>query len=127
MIMDPLNLAKQYLESLEKGALENVISLFHPQGTVDSPLYGTMNATDFYKVLGEDTTTSKLHFKEVFKSEQSNTIALYFTYHWILKNKREVVFDVVDIMVFDSNQKIVKLKIIYDTVVSRELVNSLKK
>ncbi|WP_237270756.1 hypothetical protein [Tenacibaculum discolor] len=54
-------------------------------------------------------------------------MALYFTYKWTLKNNEKVEFDVVDIIELNSENKITKLKIIYDTVISRKLVNKLNK
>jgi|SRR6056300_73594 hypothetical protein len=115
-------LAKKYLKHLEEGDFESVISMFHPNGIVESPLYGIMNAREFYRVLSFNTSKSTLQLIEVFTSEVSSLIAIYFNYHWILKNNEQVSFDVVDVIELDSNQKILKLKIIYDTVVSRELM-----
>ncbi|MEH6535887.1 MAG: nuclear transport factor 2 family protein, partial [Psychroserpens sp.] len=61
----------------------------------------------------------------IFEQDDSNDLALYFTYKWTLKNNQKVEFDVVDIIEFDSKNKIKKLKIIYDTVISRKLVDKL--
>ena len=63
--------------------------------------------------------------KGIFEQNESNDLALYFSYKWTLKNKQKVEFDVVDIIEFDAENKIKKLKIIYDTVLARKLVASL--
>jgi len=63
--------------------------------------------------------------KEFLNKKDSNNIALYFTYKWTLKSNKIVEFDVVDIIELDSDNKIIKLKIIYDTVVARKLVKEL--
>ncbi len=121
------NIAKKYLEYLENGEIEQLIDLFSVAGIVDSPIYGIQKANTFYHTLSNDTSNSKLLLKGIFEQKDSNDLALYFTYHWTLKNNREVVFDVVDIIEFDKENKIKKLKIIYDTVVARNIVAELNK
>jgi len=120
------DIAKQYIEFLEKGNIDKIINLFSKTGQVTSPIYGTKLASDFYKELSNDTLSSKLKLKGIFEEEDSNRIAISFNYKWTLKNNSRIEFDVVDIIEFDKNNKIVHLQIIYDTVKSRVLVNSLK-
>ena len=120
-------IAIKYLDYLEKGDIEQTIKLFNEQGIVDSPIYGVMNADAFYRELSSDTTNSELHLKGIFEEINSNKLALYFNYKWTLKNKQKVEFDVVDIIEFDASNMISKLKIIYDTVISRALVRELEK
>lgn len=114
-----------YLELLEKGAIEQLLFLFSDDAMVDSPIYGCMPAKQFYHELTNDTANSKLKLLGVFEEDDSNQIALYFNYQWTLKNNEIVNFDVVDIIEFDDQNKISKLKIIYDTVVARALVKQL--
>ena len=120
-------IAIKYLDYLEKGDIEQIINLFNDQGIVDSPIYGIKKADAFYRELSSDTTNSELHLKGIFEETNSNKLALYFSYKWTLKNKQKVVFDVVDIIEFDASNMINKLKIIYDTVKSRELIRELEK
>lgn len=120
-------IAIKYLDYLEKGDIEQIINLFNDQGIVDSPIYGIKKADAFYRELSSDTTNSELHLKGIFEETNSNKLALYFSYKWTLKNKQKVVFDVVDIIEFDASNMISKLKIIYDTVKSRELIRELEK
>ena len=120
-------LANKYLEYLESGNVEGVIELFNENGIVDSPIYGIKKAEEFYRDLNNDTSNSELNLLGIFEEKDSNKLALYFTYKWTLKNNRKVEFDVVDIIEFDSLNKISKLKIIYDTVLTRELVDLLEK
>lgn len=120
--MNRKEIAKEYIVHLENGNIEQVIALFNQNGMVDSPLYGIKKAREFYLELNNDTTNSELHLKEIFEKNDSNNLALYFTYKWTLKNNQEVEFDVVDIIEFDDQNKISKLKIIYDTVIARKLV-----
>lgn len=119
-------IANKYINYLENGEIENVINLFNQKGIVDSPLYGIKKANEFYHELSNDTIDSKLHILGIFEEKNSSNIALYFSYKWTLKNNEKVEFDVVDIIEFDEDNKISKLKIIYDTMISRELVGRLK-
>ena len=119
--------AQNYLSFLEKNEVDKVISLFAEDGIVESPLYGTMPASKFYKALADDTTTSKLKFDGLFLEKDSNRISLLFDFNWELKDGKRVVFKVVDIIVLNSENKIEKLTIIYDTVHSRSAIEELKK
>ncbi|UCS92177.1 hypothetical protein KZP23_15870 [Echinicola marina] len=121
-----IKIAHQYIEFLEKGDSDKIISLFAEKGTVESPLYGKMKASEFYKALLSDTTHSVLELKGVFEEKVSNSIALYFNYKWTLKNDEVADFDVVDIIEFDQSDEIRFLKIIYDTVKSREIMNRIR-
>jgi hypothetical protein len=123
--MTKKEIANKYIDYLEKGDIKKIINLFNDNGIVDSPLYGIKKADKFYHELSSDTSNSKLHLLGVFENNESNNIALYFTYKWTLKNNEKVEFDVVDIIEFDTNNKISKLKIIYDTVIARELIQQL--
>ncbi|WP_394751117.1 nuclear transport factor 2 family protein [Spongiimicrobium salis] len=117
--------AEAYIALLEKGDIAGVIGLFHPNGMVDSPLYGIKEAEDFYRELSNDTSNSELSVKGIFEESDTGELALYFTYKWTLKSKEIVEFNVVDIIEFDDQNKIMTLKIIYDTVVARKLVEQL--
>ncbi|WP_298902872.1 nuclear transport factor 2 family protein [uncultured Psychroserpens sp.] len=116
-------IARQYLKHLEDGDMEAVIALFSETGTVASPLYGNKLASEFYRLLQNDTNASKLKLKGIYDNNDTNTLALHFNYHWTLKTAKEVNFDVVDIIAFDDTLKIKHLQIIYDTVVSRNLIS----
>ncbi|WP_062058487.1 hypothetical protein [Aquimarina longa] len=120
-------IAHYYLSYLENSETSKIIKLFADNGVVESPLYGIMPADKFYKVLANDTTTSKLKLDGLFFENGRNRISLLFDYSWELKNGKKVVFKVVDIIELDSKNKIEKLTIIYDTVHSRVAIEELKK
>ncbi len=119
-------IAKLYIEYLQAGNLAALNALFSADGVVRSPIYGTMEAAAFYEALAKDTTESKLTIKGVFEEPSLGNIALYFQYEWTLEHGRQVTFDVVDILTFDSENKITNLKIIYDTVQARAWVEELR-
>ncbi len=124
--MSVKEIVQKYLFYLEKGEVNKVIDLFTKDGIVESPLYGTQPARIFYKALAEDTNSSKLKFGGLFFEDNTNRVSLLFDYDWELKDGGRVVFKVVDIIEFNTNHKIKKLTIIYDTVHSRDALERLK-
>ncbi len=123
--MSKRNIAIDYLKFLEQGNVPQIIALFHSEGMVDSPIYGSMKASLFYPKLNNDTQNSQLKLQGIFEDFETGNLAIYFNYIWTLKNSKQVVFDVIDILEFDTQYKIKKLKIIYDTVVARSLQKQL--
>lgn len=83
--MDKKEIAKEYLAHLESDNIEQVIALFDQNGIVDSPIYGIKNASEFYRELNNDTSNSKLYLKGIYEENDTNDLALYFTYNWTLK------------------------------------------
>lgn len=125
--MNKNEIATTYLKHLENGNIAGLLNLFDENGIVESPIYGIKKADVFYRELNNDTLNSKIILKGIFDQNDSNALALYFTYYWTLKSNKIVEFDVVDIIELNADTKIIKLKIIYDTVLSRKLVAELNK
>ncbi len=119
-------ICKRYLDAINEGSLEKVLSLFDPNAVVVSPLYGEMPATTFFKVLFADTNRSETKLLNIFESISGNTsLALYFHYIWTLKCGKIVEFDCVDVFeITPDKNKFAKLKIIYDTVPIRADFNA---
>ena len=110
---------KKYLQFLEAGDYENLISLFSQDAVVHSPLYGQVAAVKFYKDLFEDTSESKLTLINIFAGEKENTAAVHFQFDWTLSDGTAAPFEVVDVCKFSSDGKIEELKIIYDSAKTR--------
>ena len=127
MMITKKEVALKYTELLEKGNIKDILKLFSNKNLVESPIYGVLNASQFYNELQNDTLRSEITIKGIFEENNSNKLALYFNYKWTLKNNDLVTFDVVDIMEFNDSNQISKIKIIYDTVKSREIVNISRK
>ncbi len=110
-------LFKQYLNALNNGNLEGVLSLFEVDAIVDSPLYGKMSAAKFYEDLFADTNQSETTLLNIFTSDNGNSVgALHFHYSWLLKSGKTVNFECVDVIEINTETKKIKtLKIIYDT------------
>lgn len=118
-----LEIAKTYLQALEKSNENVIVALFRKDGQVHSPLYGQVKATVFYKKLFQDSSESKIDWKRFF--ENDNEAVINFTYHWTMKNGVQSAFDCVDIFDFDENNKITQLTIIYDTARTRPAFDKL--
>lgn len=123
--MEKIKIGKKYLQYLKDGNFEKAVDLFCPNGIVESPIYGTKRANEFLLLLKNDTLLSDIELLGIFEQRNSTSLILYFSYGWTLKNKQRVSFDVVDIIEFDSKNRIIKLKIIYDTFITRKLIAQL--
>ncbi|MBI5228365.1 nuclear transport factor 2 family protein [Candidatus Micrarchaeota archaeon] len=126
MVMESSAVIKKYLRALEE-ADSSIIGLFSPNAIVNSPLYGKVNATSFYKDLFKDTTNSKITLMNIFKGETPTVAASHFRYDWVLKNGSKTSFECVDVFHFDKNGKISELTIIYDTFKLRGIFEEMKK
>ncbi|MEA3358278.1 MAG: nuclear transport factor 2 family protein [Thermodesulfobacteriota bacterium] len=126
--MKTKEICKQYLDALNEGSLENVLSLFDSDAMVNSPLYGEVPAKTFYTDLFVDTNRSDTKLLNVFSSDRGKlTVALHFHYSWTLKNEKVVEFECVDVIEINPDtNKISKLKIIYDTAPLRADFNESK-
>lgn len=125
--MDREEVIRAYLRGLEKGNCNEILELFTSNATVSSPLYGEVEATDFYKQLFEDTSDSKIELYGIFvEVSDSNKYAAHFRYDWKLKNGERVSFRCVDIFDFDEgSSKIKHLSIIYDSRSTRDAFDQL--
>ncbi|OWW18240.1 nuclear transport factor 2 family protein [Noviherbaspirillum denitrificans] len=110
-------LCKRYLAALNKGSLADVLSLFAPNATVLSPLYGLVDAGNFYRQLFADTNRSVTTLLNIFvPSGNAPSVALHFHYTWTLKSGKVVQFECVDVFELTADrQQFSKLTIIYDT------------
>jgi steroid delta-isomerase len=110
-------LVDEYLEALEQGSVERVLALFAPSGQVDSPLYGTMPATEFYPVLFADTGQSRLTLRTTMEGQLDGlpVVSFWFDFDWTLANGEPAPFTVVDVAELDADGLVTTLHIVYDT------------
>lgn len=115
--MNPEELCKRYLAALNEGSLASVLALFAPKATIVSPLYGVIEAENFYRELFADTNRSVTKLQNIFlPSGNTPSVALHFHYTWTLKSGKIVQFECVDVFELTADkQKFSKLTIIYDT------------
>jgi len=114
--MSPEELCQRYLAALNEGSLAGVLSLFVPKATIVSPLYGVIDAENFYRDLFADTNRSVTKLLNVFlPSSNAPSVALHFHYTWTLKSGKIVQFECVDVFELTADkQKFAKLTIIYN-------------
>lgn len=107
---------ERYLALLAAGDVRAIVSLFSPQGMVNSPFLGVQPAGEFFEQLKAATRRSVLEDPEVFVSAAgSRRATVSFTYQWELADGSQVSFRCVDIFDFDEQGLIATMTIIYDT------------
>ncbi|MCP3799527.1 nuclear transport factor 2 family protein [Allokutzneria sp. A3M-2-11 16] len=107
---------ERYLELLAAADVDGVIALFTGNGTVVSPLYGTLPATRFYPKLVADTQRSEIVQEDLFVSvHDPRRVAVQFRYGWTMSDGTKTSFDCIDTIELDDVGRIVQLRIIYDT------------
>ena len=106
-----------YLEALQAADVSKAVSLFAAEGTVDSPLYGTMPAAEFYPALFADTAQSVLTLRAtmVGGTDERPVISFWFDFDWTLASGEPAPFSVVDVAELDGDGRIQTLHIVYDT------------
>ena len=110
-------LVDEYLEALAEGSTERVLALFAPGGQVDSPLYGTLPAVEFYPALFADTGQSRLTLRTTMEGQLGGlpVVSFWFDFDWTLANGEPAPFTVVDVAELDADGLITTLHIVYDT------------
>ena len=107
-------LVDAYLRALGTKDADLAISLFAPDGVVDSPLYGLLPAREFYPALFEDTAASVVTLRKLMVSDDFSTIAFWFDFDWVLADGSPAPFTVVDVAELRDGL-ITALHIVYDT------------
>ncbi|WP_210402030.1 nuclear transport factor 2 family protein [Thioclava sp. F36-6] len=127
--MTTKQLCIDYLKALNEGNLAEVRALFSDNAKVVSPLYGVLDAFDFYADLFKDTNRSETSLLNVFDtSEMSKSVALHFRYEWTLADGKLVSFECVDVFELnDARDRFEKLTIIYDTAPLRQDFDNLRR
>lgn len=115
-------LVDEYLEALAEGSTERVLALFSSTGVVESPLYGTLPAADFYPALFADTGQSRLTLRTTMEGQLDGlpVVSFWFDFDWTLANGEPAPFTVVDVAELDADGRIRTLHIVYDTAPIRE-------
>lgn len=110
-------LVHEYLAGLEAADADRVIALFAPGGIVESPLYGTMPAAEFYPALFADTASSRLTLRATMTGSTAGrtVVSFWFDFDWILSTGQPAPFTVVDVAELDQHGLIERLHIVYDT------------
>lgn len=107
----------RYLAALAGADLARILALFTPDATVDSPLYGTLPAADFYPTLLADTEASRLTLRATMAGEVEGrpVVSFWFDFDWTLASGEPAPFTVVDVAELADDGRIDRLHIVYDT------------
>lgn len=115
--MYSFELCRKYQEAINRGNLEQAMTLFADDATVNAPLTGQSSARNFHEWLFGTTRETITRLKRVFQSLDSNgALAMQLHYTWVLSNGKTLEFDGMMIFEFSADRlSICKLTIIYDT------------
>ena len=93
-----------------------MLKLFTADASVLSPMLGEVDHAEFFpKVFGASSATTITVFDVLISAEGHPRAIGYFNYDWTLKDGSKILFDAADVFDFDSDGRIVKLTILYDT------------
>ncbi len=117
-------IVRSYFALLTASDVVSIVALFAEDGFVESPVLGRMPAGDFYRTLDDASTQKVLTVHRVLSSDDNRVHAAHFTYDWTLAKGGQIEFDGVDLFEFNDDDKIVSMKIFYDTHPTREVVGN---
>lgn len=108
---------RTYMQALDGGDYETIVSLFAPDNAVTSPFLGTMPAADFFGQLSRASANNDITSLDIFVSEsRADQAVAYFQYDWTMADGSVVVFKVMDLFGFEpGSARFSSLDIIYDT------------
>lgn len=115
----PEELVERYLAALGAADLPGMLALFTPDAGVQSPLYGTRAAADFYPELFADTGAAALTLLGTMRGTSESgaeLVSFLFHFDWTLPNGTPAPFDVVDVAELADDGRIQAIRIVYDTV-----------
>ena len=113
-----------YFELLTASDIDSIVALFAADGFVESPVLGKMPAGDFYQTLDDASSQNVLTVHRVMSSADDRVHAAHFTYDWTLTKGGQLEFDGIDLFEFNDEDKLVSMKIFYDTHPTREVVGN---
>ena len=111
---------KRYFELMTASDIDGIIALFDANAHVLSPFLGKMDASEFFKKLGNASDASKLTVFDVLLGENGDSAAAHFEYDWTLKSGEQFTFQGVDYFKFSKDGRFSSMSIFYDTHPVRE-------
>ena len=94
---------KRYFELMTASDIDGIIALFDANAHVLSPFLGKMDASEFFKKLGNASDASKLTVFDVLLGETGDSAAAHFEYDWTLKSGEQFTFQGVDYFKFSKD------------------------
>ena len=117
-------LCRKYLDAANRKDLPAVLDLFAPDSTIRAPIQGILDVKEFHVRLFRPQTQAIAKLKNIFDGfgelSKTRSIALQFSYTWILGTGKALTID--GMTVFELDERLKKFKemlIIYDPTVLR--------
>lgn len=111
---------RHYFALMSASDIEGIIALFEDDAFIISPFLGKLAASDFFKKLGNASTSSHLTVFDVLLGEDGDSAAAHFEYDWTLASGDQFVFQGIDYFKFGNSGKFASMSIFYDTHPVRE-------
>ncbi|SNS64509.1 hypothetical protein SAMN06265795_104265 [Noviherbaspirillum humi] len=109
-------MCRKYQEALNLRDLPAIAALFKPDALIKAPLSGTMGVIPFHERLFAHGRYAIARLENVFDGmTKTRSIALQFTYTWVLSGGHTIVLDGMTIFeIDDAERKFQKVTFIYD-------------
>ena len=108
---------EELFQNVEAGRYEDILSLFAPNATVYSPLYGAQKAPVFFKNMLADANQVQISIKNIFTcSDQPQMAAIWISFKGKMRQRGPISLLGVDLFEFAPDTgKIQSLTFYYDT------------
>jgi len=98
---------KAAFKSRESGDYSIIMNFFSDDAVIEGYVYGNQKASDFFKVLFQDTFSLKLNILEINQDKINPNVAIVrFDFLWKLKKEQILTGTVTEICHFNSDNKI---------------------
>lgn len=114
--MIPYNdIIQSYCNALKANDYQGIMSLFSKDAKVFSYIAGEQSAPEFYQDLFKTTRRTKVELKNIFIGLENKTTAVAYLYlEGVLNEKDAIQNTAADIFEFNSENKIIALRLIID-------------
>lgn len=114
--MIPYNgIIQAYCKALKMNDYQGMMSLFSKDAKVFSYIAGEQSAPEFYQYLFKTTRRTKVELKNIFIGlENKTTVAAYLYLEGVRNEKDAMQTTAADIFEFNSENKIIALRLIVD-------------
>lgn len=114
--MNHEKIIRSYYTLLEERNYNDLMKLFAPEAVVVHPIYDTLQAGAFFKILLDKAESHKITIINILQAiDQPNRLACYLKVEFETKNKNTFIEEAMHLYDFSDNGLITKLTVIVDT------------
>lgn len=107
---------REYYRILEQRDYRALMQLFSKNATIVHPIFDTLPAADFFKLLFDRAQSHKITILTMFQAiEQPNRMATYLKAQFVTKNHTTFEEDGIHIYDFSTDKLIEKITVVIDT------------